>query len=327
MRDQASVLRMEGQTMNHHPFRFGVQMWEAQSAAAWKEKARNAERLGYDILVIPDHFPAPSGGSLGYAPALAAAAAATTRLRIGTNVLDNDFRHPALVASDAATLDLLSDGRFELGIGAGWDQGDYERSGIAFDRPGVRVQRLTESVQIIKRLFTGGPVAFSGEHFTINGLERYPKLVQQPHPPLLIGAAGPRLTAFAAREANIISVMARVVPPGVPIYTDLTAAGVEEKVRWIRQAAGERFDDIELNILMQRVIVTTDWRSAAETLSEQWHITPAETLESPFALIGTSEEMVEAIRARRERHGISYLTVFERDMEAFTPVVPHLTGS
>jgi len=318
---------MEGQTMNHHPFRFGVQMWEAQSAAEWREKARKAEHLGYDILVIPDHFPDPSGGILGYAPALAAAAAATTTLRIGTNVLDNDFRHPALVASDAATLDLLSDGRFELGIGAGWDQGDYERSGIAFDRPGVRLKRLEESVQIIKRLFTGNPVAFSGEHFTINGLEGYPKLVQQPHPPLLIGAASPRLTAFAAREANIISVMPRVLPPGVPIYTDLTAAGVEEKVRWIRQAAGERFDDIELNILMQRVIVTTDRQSAAQTLGEQWHITPEDALESPFALIGTGEEMVATIRARRERHGISYLTVFERKMEAFTPVVPQLTGS
>jgi len=318
---------MEGQTMNHHPFRFGVQMWGATSGAEWQEKARKAEQLGYTILVIPDHFPAPSMGILGYAPALAAAAAATTTLRIGTNVLDNDFRHPALVAGDATTLDLLSDGRFELGIGAGWDQGDYERSGIAFDRPGVRVQRLEESVRIIKRLFTGDSVSFFGEHFTINGLEGYPKPVQQPHPPILIGAAGPRLTAFAAREATIISVMPRVLPPGVPIYSDLTAAGVEEKIHWIRQAAEERFDDIELNILMQQVIVTTDRQSAAQTLSEQWHITRADALESPFALIGTGEEMVATIRARRERYGISYLTVFERDMEAFTPVVPQLTGS
>jgi len=280
--------------------------------------------MGFHILVIPDHFPGSSGGVIGFAPALAAVASVTTTLRVGTNVLDNDFRHPALVAADAATLDLLSDGRFELGIGAGWMTEDYALSGIPFDRPAVRLQRLEESVHIIKQCFAAPPVVFAGTHYTINGIEGYPKPVQQPHPPILIGAAGPRLTAFAAREADIISVMARVLPPRTPIHADLTAAGVDEKAHWIRQAAGERFKDIELNVLMQRVVVTTDRLRAAETLSEQWHITPEEALTSPFALIGTTAEIVESLHAIRERHGISYFTFFERHVDAIAPAVAQL---
>lgn len=309
------------------PFRFGIQMWESTSGEEWREKARKAEALGFDILVIPDHFPGASGGAVAFAPALAAAASVTTALRIGTNVLDNDFRHPALVAADAAMLDVLSDGRFELGIGAGWMTDDYARSGIPFDRPGIRLQRLEESVHILKQYFAPGSVMFSGKHYTINGIEGYPKPVQQPHPPILIGAASPRITAFAAREADIISVMARVLPPQEPIYADLTTAGVDEKVRWIRAAAGTRFEAIELNVLMQRVVVTADRQGAATSLGQEWQITPPEARESPYALIGTVQEIGESLRVIRARHGIAYFTFFERHLDAIAPVIAQLAGT
>ena len=209
------------------------------SRAEWRTKARKAESLGYKILSVPDHF----GSQLAYGPILAAAAAATTTIRIGTFVLDNDFRHPAIVAADAAMLDLLSDGRFELGIGAGWLREDYDRAGIPFDRGTVRFNRLTESVRIIKGLFTDDTVAFVGEYYAIADLHAVVQPVQRPHPPVLIGGGGRRLLTFAAQEADIVSIIPRSLPGG---GLDETDHALDEKLAWIRQAAGGRFDTIEL---------------------------------------------------------------------------------
>jgi len=306
---------------DQRPFRFGIQQYQATSAAEWREKARRAEALGYDILVNADHI---GQGGLTFAPALMAVADATTTLRIGTLVLDNDFRHPALVAADSATLDLLSDGRFELGIGAGWDRMDYDVSGIPFDAPKVRVDRLAESVGIIKRLLGGELVTFNGKQYAIHDLTNYPPPVQQPHPPILIGGGGPRMLSIAAREADIVSIM----PAGVATGTmpDLRATSMTRGVGRVREAAGERFGELELNTLLQRLVVTDDTRSAAEDLANQWNMTIEDALDSPWALMGTIDHIVDVLQARRNRFGMSYWIVHDRLMEAFAPVVDRLAG-
>jgi probable F420-dependent oxidoreductase len=309
--------------MWHRPFRFGVHTWESGSGAEWQAKARKIERLGYSILTMADHI----GGHLAYAPALAAAALATTRLRIGTLTLDNDFRHPALVAGDAATLDLLSDGRYELGIGAGWMQTDYDRIGIPFDPPGTRVGRLVESVRIIKGLFGETPVTFTGAHYAVSDFPGYPPPVQRPYPPILIGGGGRRMLAFAAREADIVSIIPIISAPNTLSLSDLPSSVVDGKIAHVREAAGDRFNAVELHALIQRVIVTDDRQREVEAIGARWDIGADVAGDSPYLLIGTVDEIADTVRAHRERFGFSYLTVFERDMDAFAPVVARLAGT
>lgn len=305
------------------PFRFGIQQSQASSASQWRDTARRAEALGYDILVIPDHI----GGLVSYAPALMAAADATTALRIGTFVLDNDFRHPALVAADTATLDLMSDGRFELGIGAGHLREDYDRSGISFDPPATRVARLEESVEIITSLLAADkPVTFAGQHYTVSELPPYPPPLQRPYPPILIGGGGPRMLTLAARVADIVSLMVPALPVGGLDDTYIAAERVEQQVQHVRREAGERFDHLELNMLNQRVIVTDDRRGAVEELATQWQTTPEVVQDSPYFLIGTADEIVDSLQDRRRRLGVSYIIVFDRYMGAFAPVVARLAG-
>lgn len=305
------------------PFRFGVNMGESLSGATWADKARKIESLGYSVLAVPDHF----GRQLAYAPALAAAALATTTLRVGPFVLDNDFRHPAIVAAEAATLDQLSGGRFELGLGAGWMRKDYDSSGIAFDAPGVRFRRLSESVRIIKGLFADGPVTFAGEHYTVTNLEGTPKPMQTPHPPLLIGGGGPRMLRFAAQEASIVGLLPRSRREGGLDGSDVTVAKVSEKIAWIRAAAGDRFDTLELNMLIQGMAVTDDPHGSAAAVAAQVGSTPEAVFDTPFILIGTVEEIAARLVAQREQFGISYLTVMERHIDAFAPVVARLAGT
>jgi probable F420-dependent oxidoreductase len=302
------------------PFRFGVQQYRIESRTAWQETARRAEALGYDILVFPDHI----GELHAFAPALLAAADVTTSLRIGTLVLDNNFRHPALVAADTMTLDVLSDGRFELGIGAGWMVEDYERSGIPFDPPGLRVERLEESIAIIRQLFSGSPVSFSGRHYSITNLS-LPKPVQQPHPPLLIGAGGRHMLRLAVRQADIINVM----PPGVASGSlpDLHAATMVQAVEQIRADAGARIGDIELSILIQRVVVTDDLRPSAEAIAENWRMSADDASDSPWALMGTVEQIADTLRERRQRFGLSYMLVHDRFMDDFAPIIAVLSGT
>lgn len=308
----------------HHvrPFRFGVQQDGAGSAAAWREVAHRAEGLGYDVLVTADHI---GQGGLPYAPALMAVADATTSLRIGTLVLDNDFRHPALVAAEAASLDMLSGGRFELGIGAGWDRADYEVSGISFDAPGIRVSRLRESIDILKRAFGDDPVSFAGRHYTVHGLQTAPRPVQRPHPPILVGGGGRRILGLAAREADIVSIM----PPGVGSGTmpDLRAAAMDRAVERVREMAGDRLPRIEMNTLLQRLVVTDAARRATADIARQWQMTTADAVASPWALIGSIDRIVDTLRERRERWGVSYWVVQGRHMDAFAPVIARLSGS
>ena len=313
----------------HRSFRFGVQIARGvahgASRSEWKDKAQRAETLGYDILLMPDHLT----DQFALGPALALAAEATTTLRIGTFVLQNDLRHPALVAKEAATLDVLSDGRFELGLGAGGSLlADYEQTGIPFDPPGTRVGRLEESLRIIKGLFAEEPLTFTGRHYTITELDGFPKPIQRPHPPLLVAGGGPRVLSLAAREAGIVGILVPMMPVGGQFQMEASrAAAVTEQVALIRQVAGTRFAAIELNVLIQRVIVTEEARQASEELSLEWSpLSPEEVGETPYLLIGTVDDIVATLRARRDRWGISYVVVFEWDMEAFSPVVARLSG-
>lgn len=308
---------------NIRPFRFGVAIPNAQSGEDWIAKARRVEELGYSTLLMPDHF----GSQFAPIPALMAAAQATKSLRVGSFVMDNDFHHPVVLAKESATLDLLSGGRLELGLGAGWMTSDYEKSGIPLDRAGVRVSRMEESLHILKVLFADGPVTFEGKYYTVTNLEGMPKPQQRPHPPLMIGGAGKRVLSIAAREADIVSIVARPLPDGNSLdVTDMTPAATERKIDLIRQEAGTRFDELELNILLFAVVVTQNRQEAADQLAERFQTTGEQLLQTPHCLIGTPEHMVEDLLARRERYGISYITVFGDNLETFAPVVAQLAG-
>lgn len=308
------------------PFRFGVTAPTPSAGTDWVERARRVEQLGYSILVVPDHF----RDHLAPVPALTAAALATTRLRVGSLVFSNDFRHPAVLAKEAATIDVLSGGRFELGLGAGWLRAEYDQTGIPFEAPGTRVERLEEAVTIIKGLLAGERVTFAGRHYTIADLDGRPTPVQRPHPPIAIGGGGRRTLTLAAREASIVGLVPRARRDGSGLdLADLSDAATREKLEWVRAAAGDRFDSLEINTLIQAVAVTVPEQrtAAADQLASRFNVARDVVLETPYVLLGTIEEMCETLRQRRERYGISYLTVFERDMEVFAPVVARLAGT
>jgi probable F420-dependent oxidoreductase len=307
------------------PFRFGINARDAGSRAEWQDKARRVEALGYSALMVPDHLAA----MLAPIPAVISAAAATKSLRVGTNVLNNNFRHPVLVAREAATADLLTDGRFELGLGAGHVRSEHDQAGLLFDRGGVRLERLAEAVTIIKGLLGGTEVTFAGQHYRVTGHTIHPGPVQQPRPPIIIGGNGPRLLALAAKEADIVGFSGITFALGgtEPDFSAWRTGGVDERVRLVREAAGARIDRLELSALLQRVLVTEHRRQAAEEMTRAWkQLTSEEILEAPFALIGTVDEMVEALKARRDRWGISFFVTFEQYLEALAPVVARLAG-
>ncbi len=311
--------------MSHpRPFRFGVQHATAPDATAWADLARRSEDIGYSTLFMPDHF----GDQLSPTVALQAAADATTTLRVGSLVYDNDYRHPVVLAKDAATLDLLSGGRMELGLGAGWMTSDYDQSGIPMEAAKVRVDRMEEAVAVLKGCFAPGPFSYQGEHYTITGYEGHPTPVQTPHPPLLIGGGMKRVLSFAAREAQIIGVNPTI--PNGQVDADAartgTAAETDRKLGWIRAAAGDRFDEIELNALHFATVVTDDRQGMIDMMAPLFGIPPEEVADYPHALIGTVDEICADLEARRERWGFSYVVVQADAAEAFAPVVARLAG-
>jgi probable F420-dependent oxidoreductase len=309
------------------PFRFGVSVRGASSRAEWIGKARKVEALGYATLTVPDHLV----DLVAPMPALISAAEATKTLRVGTNVLNNDLRHPVLVARDAATVDLLTDGRLELGLGAGSIKSEYDEAGLPFDSGGTRVARLAEAVTIIKGLLKGEQVTLAGRHYRVTGHTIAPLPIQKPNPPILIGGNGRKLLTLAAREADIVGFSGLTFRNGGAVPPDLSGwrvSGVDERVRLVREAASDaQCARPELNVLVQRVIVTDDRRKAAAELASQWsQLTPDEFLASPYVLIGTVNDMIEGLRAQRERWGISYYVVHEPYMDALAPVVARLAG-
>ena len=311
--------------MAQRKFRFGVQTSKPMPGKEWAEKARRIEELGFSTLFIPDHF----DDQLAPLPALTAAAAATTTLRIAGLVFDNDYRHPLVFAKECATMDLLSDGRLELGIGAGWMETDYVASGIPYDRPGVRIDRLTEALTIMKGLFGDGKVNFKGKHYTITEHAGCPKPVQKPHPPILVGGGGKRVLSLAAREADIVGVNFNLAPGAVnrEVMATGDATSTETKIGWIRDAAGIRFNDLELNVTVFVSIVTDDREGMAERMAPGFGMSASDVLASPHALIGTIDQMAETLQQRREQFGFSYVAFSGDGYEALAPLVKQLAGT
>lgn len=277
-------------------FPFGVMSAGAPSRSAWIALAQRIEELGYSSLLVADILGAPS------APisALAVAATVTTRLGVGSFVFVNDYRHPALLAREIATLDQLTDGRVELGMGLGTYPLDFQQLSIPFDQAGRRYARFAEGLSIIKRFFGGETVTFSGKYYSTTELRPVPRPVQQPHPPILIGSSGRRMVTLAAREADSILLF----PP------------VEEKLAWIREAAGERFEHLEFGQPARGIEVTDG--------------PPAAVLASPGLPVETrrmsTQQAVEHFLEQREHYGISYIQVMDRQLENFLPVLTHLNG-
>jgi probable F420-dependent oxidoreductase len=308
-------------------FRFGVIAKQPRSATAFGDFARRCEGLGFSTFFMPDHF---VEHPLAPIPGIMAAATATTSLRVGTLVLGNDYKHPVVLANEAATIDLLSDGRLELGVGAGWMAADYERGGFAFDTAGVRIARLDESLTVLKGLMADGPFSFHGEHYRVDGLDGEPKPVQRPHPPFVVGGGGPKVLALAAKHAQIVGINANL-RGGVGDHPDsirsLTAAATDEKLGWLRAAAGAGFADLEIQTLTGFVFVTDDRAPIAAGIASAFGVPEEVALETPAVLVGTVDQIVEDLQARRERWQMSYVVVPEESVDAMAPVVDRLAGT
>ena len=312
------------------PFRFLATVDGYPSFAELTGVARKAEAVGCSTFVLPDHLI----GQYAPLPLLAVVAAATERLRVGTFVLNACLRHPAVLAQDLATLDVLSGGRLEIGLGAGWNKPEHDAIGIPFEPVGVRIRRLAEAVTILKGCFADGPFSFSGEHYTITGHDGAPKPAQRPHPPIFLGGGGKRLLTLAAREAQIIGLAPRLIQGGTPRVDarSLTAAATEEKIGWIREAAGDHFGELELNTYPAGApaVVTSDPRAEAsrraDRIREQTgaELTVEEILDSPHMFIGSIKDLTRKFTDLRERFGISSFLI--DDLDALAPVVEELAG-
>lgn len=310
--------------MGLRPFRFGVQLSSAPDGRTWRDRARAAEDLGYATLWMPDHFDDQWGPLVG----LTAAAAATTTIRIGALVFDNDYRHPAVLAKEMATLDVVSEGRVELGMGAGWLRSDYERHGLRFDPPTTRIERLEEGVKVVKALWSQGPAAFDGRHYQLDGAAGWPRPLQQPHPPILIAGGGRRVLGVAARAADIVGFNANLGAGGIgpDVARSALAGRFRERVQWVRQAAGDRFDQLELQCNTAFCLVGVDRHATAEAVAPGFGITPEDALDVPIALVGSVDEICATLEQRREEYGFSYWAIPGDALEAFAPVVARLAG-
>ena len=295
------------------------------SASQWRERAKTIEAMGYSTLYLPDHF----GDQVGPIAGLMAAADATTKLRIGSLVYDNDYRHPVVLAKEAASLDLLSDGRFDFGIGAGWMVADYQQAGIAYDSAGTRIERLAEAIEIFKGFFAGGEFSFAGKHYTIDKLEGSPLPVQKPRPPFVLGGGGRKMLELAAREADTINVNFSLAAgrPGRRVAQTGVAAATDEKLRWIREAAGGRMDELELGVWTFMAQVTDGREEVASMLAPAMELEPADVLEIPHFMLGTVGQIADDIERRRERFGITHIVVPGDAADALAPVVERLAGN
>ncbi len=314
------------------PFRFGISPRLTAGRAEWQETARKAEALGYSVLLMGDHM----GNAASPLPSLLSAADATTTLRICPHVLAVDFRNPAILAKEAATIDVLTDGRLELGIGVGWPAGsdfagDYDQAGIRVDTPGVRVQRLGEALHILRGFLTSAqPLDFQGAHFQTRGLVPQPRPVQQPGPPIMVAGAGPRILKLAARYADVVNFAPR--PPTV----GRTATGsigfgltVADQVELVREAAGDRFGSLEFATFSIRPVVTdaSDLSPVMDDFATEYNTSPKVAAQIPATLAGSVDGLVERLQQQREELGLSYRIIGGSALEAFAPVVARLAGS
>ena len=306
------------------PFRFQVSTSATPDARGWAELARKAEDLGYASLAIADHL----DDQFAPLPALMAAATATDRLVLTPLVLANDYRHPAVLTKELATLDLLSEGRLEIGIGAGWMGADFSHAGLTFDPPGVRIARLGEAIAVLKGLLGPDAFTFFGEHYRIDALDGQPKPSQQPYPRFLVAGGGRKVLSLAAREADIVGINVNLAAGVIDerAGSSATGAATDEKLQWIRDAAGERFASIELHVRTQIAMVHDHPRDVAEMLAPALGISIDDALNSPHALVGTIDGIVDTLLERRERYGISYVCWHDDALESLAPVVARLAG-
>ncbi|MHB1584730.1 MAG: TIGR03621 family F420-dependent LLM class oxidoreductase [Acidimicrobiales bacterium] len=303
-------------------FRFGLQTSMAPTMTAWRDRARRAEELGYSALYIPDHFDAQFG------PLVAAtvAAEATDTLHVGTLVLNNDLRNPVVLAKEIATLALAAEGRVEVGLGAGWLRSDYEELGLDYERPGARIDRLAESLTILKALWAAGEATLDGSHYRVRGARCDPLPATPPR--LLVGGGSRRVLTLAAKQADIVGVNTSQASGerGSPVAERSTVDHYDRCLGWVRQAAGDRFDSLELQIAAF-VVMTVANRRAAQRTAALLGFPGEDNLERPVLLIGTVEEMCERLIERRERWGFSNVVVPDEAIETFAPVVSRLAGT
>ena len=304
-----------------HPFRFAVHASRASSAEEWKSLARRAEELGYSALLVPDHL----GSRLSPITALATAAAVTTRLRIGPYVFANDYRHPLMMAREAATLDLLSEGRLELGLGAGWMTSDYRQLGFNYDAPRLRVDRLVEALGLVKRLLAGETVTHAGTWYHLDNARVEPRPVQRPIP-IHIGAGGPRMLRLAARESQIVGLIPQFSPKGRPMITDAGPEATARKVAIIREAAGDGFERLELNVFVADAGLAGSGRPLPASLVAATKALATALVNSPYVLYGTLGALRDKLERRRSELGLTYYAVPHGAMEAMAPLVEALAG-
>lgn len=303
-------------------FRFGVDASRTRSGNEWRALARRAEELGYDAFVMPDHL----GRQISPISGLAAAASVTSRITIGAWVFANDFRHPLILAREAASLHFLSDGRLELGLGAGWRVSDYRQLGRPYDRAGLRIDRLEEALPIVKALLRGQRVDHHGAHYRLEGARVAPRPLPGPAPRIAIGGGGPRMLRLAAREADIVGLIPKFNARGWPILGEATDAATEEKVRLLRDAAGPRFDELELNVWVADAGVLDARRPLASVSAAGKALAPLVAGGSPYVLYGTRRQLRESLLRRRERTGISYYIWRMEAMEPMAALVEELAG-
>jgi probable F420-dependent oxidoreductase len=311
------------------PFRFLADVHEIVTGPELADRARRAEQLGYHAVVVPDHLL----GQFSPVVAMATVAAATSTLRMSAFVLNNDLRHPAVLAQDLASIDVLSGGRVDVAIGAGWNEAEYDAIGMTFDRTPVRQARLAESITVLKGLFSGSPFSFAGEHYTITDYAAEPVPVQRPHPPFFIGGGGRRTLTLAGREADTVGLAPRILGNGRVDAASLTLAAAREKIGWVREAAGDRFESIEFNIYPSGwpVTVTDDLHGEARRVVDHLRsrtgveLTEADVIDSPHLFIGSIDRLVEKFLQLREELGIS--SVLLGDLDELTPVLERLSGT
>jgi probable F420-dependent oxidoreductase len=306
-------------------FRFGVELHNALDGKPWTDAVREAETLGYSTLFVPDHF----DEGLGPIAAMASAAAVTTTLNVGALVFDCDYRHPAVLAREMATIDVISEGRLELCLGAGWKKWDYDVTGIPMEAPKVRVDRMIEHTKILKGLFGEEPVTFHGEHYTITDLPGTPRPYTPGGPKILIGGGAKRVLRFAGATADIVGLNASIHSGEIDTAAahDALAERIDEKHGWLCEGAGDRYDEIEINAWLAAAEVTDDTEGTAAIMAQLFATDPKEVLATPLALIGSISECAERLHERRERWGYSYHVFPGEKMRDFAPLVAELTGT
>ena len=311
-----------------HPFRFGVQFSTSASGDVYRETVRKIEDLGYSTVFCPDHFDDQWAPTV----ALTVAAEATTTLRVAALVYDVDYRHPVTLAKEIATLDVVSGGRVEFGIGAGWMADDYAAAGIRFDRPGVRIDRMIEAIEVVQGLWSGEPFNFRGSHYEISGLTGTPSPYQPGGPPIIVGGGGKRVLTEAALRANIVGLNASLHAGSVGPETALSALGERflERRNWVEEAAGDRFPDIELqmNTFMTAVTNTTSEADQMfEGMAPMFGLSPEQARTIPMVLAGTISDVCDQLHRYRELYGTSYWVIHEGEVDAMAPVVAKMTDT